>query len=62
MPTVTTQGDILQQLKVFRASGKGPWNKVSDDDWTDWRWQLKNRVTSLEQLQEHIPNLSEAEI
>ncbi len=62
MPTVTTQSDILQKLKVFHASGRGLWNKVSDEDWTDWRWQLKNRVTSLEQLQEHIPNLSEAEI
>ena len=62
MPTVTTQSDILQKLKVFHASGRGLWNKVSDDDWTDWRWQLKNRVTSLEQLQKHIANLSEAEI
>ena len=23
-------------------------------DWRDWRWQLRNRVTSLEQLQKHI--------
>ena len=62
MPTVTTHSDILQKLKTFHASGKGAWSNVSDDDWNNWHWQLKNRVTSLEQLQEHIPTLSEAEI
>ena len=62
MPTITTQSDILQKLKEFLAAGKGSWNEVSDVNWNDWRWQLKNRVTSLEQLQKHIPNLSEAEI
>ncbi|SVD68010.1 uncharacterized protein METZ01_LOCUS420864, partial [marine metagenome] len=61
MPTVTTQSDILQKLKVFHASGRGLWNNVSDDNWNDWRWQLKNRVSSLEQLQKHIPNLSNEE-
>jgi len=31
-----------------------PWNGVSEKDWQDWRWQLRNRVTTLAQLREHI--------
>ena len=34
---------------------------MADADWNDWKWQLKNRVTTLEQLRQHIPNLTEAE-
>ena len=26
------------------ASGKGIWSDVSDDDWNDWRWQMRNRL------------------
>jgi len=28
---------------------------VSDDDWNNWRWQFKNRITTLEELKEFIP-------
>jgi lysine 2,3-aminomutase len=28
---------------------------VSDADWNDWRWQFRNRVTTLEQLHKHLP-------
>ena len=62
MSAVTTQSDILQKLKVFHAAGKGPWSNIADDNWKSWQWQLKSRLTSLEQLQEQIPNLTEAEI
>lgn len=30
------------------------WDGVLQEDWQDWRWQLRNRVTSLEELQRHI--------
>lgn len=30
------------------------WQGVSREDWQDWRWQLRNRVTTLEGLQKHI--------
>jgi lysine 2,3-aminomutase len=26
------------------------WNGVSEDEWNDWRWQVKNRVSTLEEL------------
>ncbi|UCF95663.1 MAG: KamA family radical SAM protein [Desulfobacterales bacterium] len=32
----------------------------TDKDWSDWRWQIRNRIRSLEQL-EKILNLSDAE-
>lgn len=33
-------------------SGQGLWSHIPADDWFDWGWQLKNRVTSLAQLDE----------
>ena len=28
---------------------------VTDDEWNDWRWQLKNRITTLEELAKLLP-------
>ena len=30
------------------------WEGVSEKEWNDWRWQLRHRITSLEQLKEII--------
>ncbi len=61
-PDQEPQGtELLQKLKAFRPSDRGAWSNVSEVDWNDWRWQLKNRVNSLEQLQRYIPNLSPEE-
>jgi lysine 2,3-aminomutase len=51
----------LNLLKQFRSAGRGFWSHVSDADWNDWRWQLKNRITSLEQLQRFMPTLTPEE-
>ena len=61
MSSTLPHHDWLSELKQFHPAGLGPWEGVADADWNDWKWQLKNRVTSLEQLQQHIPNLTEAE-
>ncbi|MEE2714993.1 MAG: lysine 2,3-aminomutase, partial [Verrucomicrobiota bacterium] len=53
--------ELLQNLKTFLPSGRSAWSSVSKEDWNDWRWQLKNRISSLERLQQHIPNLSHEE-
>ena len=29
--------------------------KVNNDDWNNWRWQFRNRITTLEDLKEFIP-------
>jgi lysine 2,3-aminomutase len=55
------ESDRLSSLKQFRSAGRGFWSHVSDADWNDWRWQLKNRITSLEQLERLMPTLSPEE-
>jgi lysine 2,3-aminomutase len=48
-------------LKQFHSAGRGFWNDVSDSDWNDFRWQLKHRVTTLEQLRRLLPTLTPEE-
>jgi lysine 2,3-aminomutase len=31
--------------------GQGLWQHVAETDWQDWIWQLKNRITTVEQLE-----------
>ncbi len=54
-------GHRLQLLKEFRSAGRGYWHDVSDADWNDWRWQLKHRITTPEQLQRLMPTLTPEE-
>lgn len=56
-----TVREHLQSLKEFRSVGRGAWSNVSEGDWNDWRWQLKNRVTNLEQLERLMPGLTREE-
>ena len=28
--------------------------EVSDKDWNDWKWQVKNRIETLEDLKKYI--------
>src|SRR5512135_2143140 len=51
----------FESLKQFRSAGRGFWSNVSDPDWNDWHWQLKHRITSLEQLQRLMPTLTPEE-
>lgn len=39
----------------FPHVGKGHWSAVADHEWNDWRWQLRNRITTLEQLDRLLP-------
>jgi lysine 2,3-aminomutase len=51
----------LLKLKEFKSAGRGFWNHISDDLWNDWKWQLKNRITSVEQLEKFLPTLTPEE-
>ena len=53
--------DKLQILKQFRSAGRGFWSDVPEAQWNDWHWQLKNRITSLAQLQKFMPTLTPEE-
>jgi len=50
-----------KELKQFKSAGRGFWHDVSDQDWNDWRWQLKHRITTVEQLQKFLPTLTPEE-
>jgi lysine 2,3-aminomutase len=34
--------------------GQGLWSHVPEADWRDWVWQLKNRITTVEQLERYM--------
>src|SRR5436305_3788392 len=34
--------------------GQGLWQHVPESDWRDWTWQLKNRITTAEQLEQFM--------
>jgi lysine 2,3-aminomutase len=51
----------FETLKQFQSPGRGFWGDVSEDNWNDWRWQLKNRITSLPLLQRFLPTLTPEE-
>jgi lysine 2,3-aminomutase len=38
----------------FRPSYPGFWSETPASDWNDWKWQLRNRVTTLEGLEKHL--------
>lgn len=51
-------------MKITEKSNPAPrpalWADVSEDQWEDWHWQLANRITSIDQL-EQIIHLSQDE-
>jgi lysine 2,3-aminomutase len=51
----------LGQLKEFHPVERSLWKEVPDAQWNDWRWQMKNRVTTLEQLERYLPTLTPEE-
>ena len=54
-------GRSFQALKNFSSAGRGYWRDVPEADWHDWRWQLKHRITTVEQLQKFLPTLTPEE-
>lgn len=45
----------------FWHDGQGLWQDVPQEKWKSWRWQLQNRLTSPEQLREHLTLTPEEE-
>ena len=50
-------GDSLK----YWFDGKGHWQNLPDEKWNDWRWQMKNRVKSIDEFSKFL-NLSGAEV
>ena len=40
------------RVEEVKESIPSAWKGISEREWNDWRWQLRHRVTKLEQLQE----------
>ncbi len=34
--------------------GQGLWSDVPESDWKNWKWQLKNRLTTVEQIEQYL--------
>jgi lysine 2,3-aminomutase len=51
----------LAALKRLESARRSHWADVPDAEWNDWRWQLKHRIVSLDQLSRLLPNLSPEE-
>ncbi len=46
--------DVETADRRFRSHAPGFWPDVPAELWNDWKWQLKNRVTTLEGLERHL--------
>ena len=57
-PAVSTAPSALNaalgDTPAFTSLAPGYWPEVPPEQWNDWKWQLKNRVTSLAQLEKHV--------
>src|SRR5436189_5591303 len=49
-----TLGQGKKDGKEFVSFAPGYWPGTPPELWNDWKWQLKNRVTSLTQLEQHL--------
>lgn len=47
-------------LKVMQSRRKELFPSVTDAEWNDWKWQVRNRIETLEELQKYI-SLTESE-
>src|SRR5438876_735736 len=40
--------------KEFVSHAPGYWSGAAPELWNNWKWQLKNRITTLAQLENHL--------
>lgn len=48
MPQLAPEAD---SLSAFYSPAPGYWPGVSAEEWNDWRWQIRHRITTLEQVE-----------
>lgn len=53
-PPACQPGKIITPLKNFEAEKQSP-------EWHDWKWQFRNRITSLDELKQYIPVTNDEE-
>ena len=45
---------VVQPIAMARSSRHPAWADVPDHAWDDWRWQLRHRVTTLDELERRV--------
>ena len=50
-----------QDVKTTWFAGKGHWCDVPDNNWNDWKWQMRNRLQTVHDFSKYI-NLTADEI
>ena len=53
-PTKMTDEQLYESLTQFHNSGQISWPDASPEQWSDYRWQLKHRVSNLAALEEKM--------
>lgn len=51
----------MYKNNMSESRRKNLFPEVSDEQWNDWKWQVKNRIETLDQLKKYIPLTSEEE-
>lgn len=51
---ITMEPEQSVRPERFRSHAPGYWPEASAEQWSDWRWQLKNRVTTLAGLDQRL--------
>ncbi len=57
----TTNNEADYKVEIQRTKEKNIKDNVSREDWNDWHWQLRNRITSFDTLRQYIDLLPEEE-
>jgi lysine 2,3-aminomutase len=54
--TLNKGGVLVRDYKTIE-----PWKNVTDEQWNDWKWQVANRITSIEELKKVVELTTEEE-
>lgn len=54
MEVLLKENMSYQENRKEWFTGQGLWKHVPEENWKDWVWQLKNRITSVEQVEEYL--------
>jgi lysine 2,3-aminomutase len=46
---------------MIESRANGLFKDVSDNEWNDWKWQVRNRVETLEDLKKYVKLTKEEE-
>jgi lysine 2,3-aminomutase len=52
--TVSAKLMAYNEDRATWFEGQGLWQHIPESDWRDWTWQLKNRITTTEQLERFL--------